>query len=660
MFGNDAKAVQRRLVYCSELSELAVLKERYPDQYKGNKPLFKLKRKQQILRSLLGGMAVPAVDKVMVSDSEARTHYAELMAQFEAETDAAKKSKMLLEMKNYMAVQWYAWRSEKNTRIFPLHYQQIALEGLLDQNKAQILEQINHLQQNSKIAGMFDRDKAKNLLEQSKQLLAEQDASRTQLFDDHIYPKNREIMAQKKALRVEYLALIEQESDDAKQSQLSKDLDAKISILSQEMAEFKEGLLSKLNGRYEQRKAEIEAQKTAMAQAVRDKVLSQSTVTQADAEKWLSEQVTITDQVRNKCKRNKISPEQFEQSIKDFFVMSNGRLGNIKIDTKNHDRAYADAIIVHDREGYIMMDNDFSLKTLWHELAHHLESDDCLRVLAQHYIRSRSLDGGEVHKLRDLTGNKNYAAKEKAYKTDMFSHYAAKIYQSGETELFSMGVEALYSTDSVFKAMSSDPKTLEFTTAALMQPKSGTDQLNKAMRDTLVDLDASAENQQANELDLIFKGLAQLVTWSSTSITMADLPPNDALFFKNKFDAAPYAELTFQNGMKWLLLQSSKVKVKGRNGRAMKGVFALRIEDYDDFARELSMDVFTKGGIYLDSVSTFAIQTLDKDKIKVMTLAMSDLGEVYGVKDTKGEIGEGYLSAANLKRLKAKFLGNPA
>lgn len=657
MFGNDAQAVNRRLGYCNELMNLVVLKERYADQYTADKPLFKLKHKQQVLRSLLGGIAVPAADKVMMSTSEAKAHYEGLLTQFKAETDEAKKSKLLLEMKNYLSVQWYAWRSERLTTAFALQQQQMALDELISANQSGVLDQINHLQQNSKIAGLFDPNKAQQLTDQGKQLMAAHDATRNQIYDEQIYPKSDEIFAQKKAIRKEYNERMAVELDADKLQQLEEECADKISVLSMEMSEFKGAIFSKMNADFDQKRAEIEAEKMAMAQAVRDKALSLSTVSQEDAQKWLKEKVTITEQVRNKCKRNKISPEQFEQSIKDFYVISNGRLGKIKICTQNHDRAYADDILKHDKEGFVMLDNRFSLQTLWHELAHHLESDDCLRVLAQHYIRSRSLDGGKVHKLRDLTGNKNYKVGEKAYKTDMFNHYAAKIYDSGETEVFSMGVEAFYSNATLFDAMSSDTKTLEFTTAAIMQPKSDTDQLNKTMRDTLVELDASADNQQANEQERIFNELANLVTWSSTSKTLADLPSDDAAYFTKAFAAVPYAELTFPDGKKYLLLKSSKVKLKSYEGRAMKGVLALEIDRYgEDFRTAGVREIFTYGGISLNSTYTHAIQSQQADTVKVMALAMASIGRMFGVKDTKGEIGEGYLSLANLKKLKTKYL----
>ena len=175
-----------------------------------------------------------------------------------------------------------------------------------------------------------------------------------------------------------------------------------------------------------------------MARAVKDAVIAQSTVTQEDAEKWITDKVTITKSVVNKMKKNGITPEKFHQDLKDFFVISNGRLGKIKIDTKNHDRAYASGATKHSVEGFVMLDNKFEQHVLWHELAHHLEADDSLRLVAREYIKSRSVDGGVKHKLKNIY-HKGFGNNEYAYKTDMFNHYAAKIYDHGTTEVFFYG-----------------------------------------------------------------------------------------------------------------------------------------------------------------------------------------------------------------------------
>lgn len=657
MFSNNSAAVNQRLGYCDDLMRMTGQKERQPEQLEVDKTRLKFKRKQETLRALLVGKSVPQADRLMASQSQAIAHFNTLLEHANSEPDEAKKMTLLLELKGYLSVQYATWRADPlPERSFYLQKQKYDVESLVLDNLPKIDEANKELSQNSKMKFIFDANQASVLNAQEKQLNADYDNKRKKLFDDFIFPKNIQLRQEKKALRTELVETMLTTNGEDEKAQLQARFSEKEDALSEEFVSYKKSILGSIDTEHATAIQAIKEQKEAMVVAVRDAVIAQSTVTQDDAQKWLDEKVTITKAVSNKCKKNHITPEQLKQTLKDFFVITNGRLGKIKIDTKNHDRAYASKIQDHNQESYIMLDNRFSLGVLWHELAHHLESDDGLRLSAQKYIASRSLDGGVIHTLKELTGNRGYKSTEKAYKTDMFNHYAAKVYSSGETELFSMSVEAFYNNNTLFETLLADPVTLEFATAAIMQPKSETTVLNKNMRDLIVEHDADVDNAILESAESTFQRLAQRITWSDTGYTLADLPPGDAEFFTKAYAATPFAEITLHDGAKFLLLKAAKLKFKSYSGRAMKGVIALNLGQYDDFAKELEMkEVFSVGGFGL-SDHAFPIQTQEVDRVKVMTLAMSNFGRLYGVEDTKGEIGEGYLTYGRLDKLKDKFL----
>lgn len=657
MFSNTAESVNRRMGYCNDLMGVISQKERNQEFFATGKPLIKLKRKQATLRALVMGNPVPRADEVITSESQSVAQCNELLAQFHAESDESSKIGKLLELQNYIAVQFYAWRTDHTaSRTFPLNDQELEVKKLVDENASKINEVNKEIAFKSRIRAAFDINKGNVLAAKEKQLNQEYDAKRRQIFDDYIFPENNRILGVKKALRAELNENLAKVLNDQEAMALQSEFLEKSDALSDEFSAFKKSVLGNMEVEHAASVQAVKDEKEAMAQAVRDAVIAQSSVTQEDAQKWLSEKATITKAVRNKCKKKGITPEQLEQTIKDFYVITNGRLGKIKIDTKNHDRAYASKIQNHAEEGFVMLDNDFSLAVLWHELAHHLESDDSMRVLAQNYIKSRSLDGGAVHKLKDLTNNKNYRATEKAYKTDMFSHYAAKVYDSGETELFAMSVEALYSNKKLFETMLQDPVTLEYATAALMQPKSATTELNKGMRDYIIENDVGAENAILANAEATFNQLAKLVTWESANFEMSDLPSDDSRILRTWFKAKPFARLTLPDGTIMALLESSAVKLSYQ-GRGMKGVIGLNWSQFENKFKGLDLsEFFTMGGVMLNRELTFPIQTQSVEKIKVMALAMHTFGRVYSASNTKGEVGADYLTYDRLEILKTKFL----
>ena len=651
MFRNDAEAVKTRLGYCSDILDLQDHKIRLGDI--SGIPLIRFNKRLNTLRGLLVGQTVPIADALLVSNEQAKNYIAKMLKTYKSELDPAKKAKLLLELKNFIDVQYAAWSLERTTSSFKLFDEKKEVETLVDNTTMNIDALIKKTANESKIKDIFDVSAAQKLIDHGQEVTKRHTDEVKVLNSELVMPEFDKSTERVVALRMEMHKLIQASLNDDESQRYYTEYSAKIDEERTKFKEFRESILGEKNKALNDELTKVYNQKVAMAQAVKDAVISQSSVTQDDAEKWLTENVTITKAVKNKMKKNGITPEKFQKDLKDFFVITNGRLGKITIDTKNHDRAYATDVQTHYKEGVVMLDNRFEQHVLWHELAHHLEADDTLRLMAKQYIKSRSLDGGKLHKLRNLTGNKGFRSDEIAYHTDMFSHYVAKVYRHEDTEVFSMGVEAFYNPEKLFLILKDDPKTLEFVSAALMLPKAETDVINKQMRDSILDNNADAKDAQTDQIQESFNQLVKLVSWSdSTDFKMSDLTDGDRAVLEEYFNAVPFASAILPDGRKFVLLRSGKVKFKAFRGRAMKGVIALDMQDY----KREGFTYFTIGRSIADQ-HAFAIQTQDIDKIKVMILSMDmNKGVSYSIADTKGILGEGYLATQYFEKIKKHYL----
>lgn len=656
MFSKDIKTVKNRLNYCYDLINM---KDRFNQGSTNDKDTIIFTKKIGSLRALIAGKELPKHELLLTSDSYADNYCSDLLSDYEGETDEAEKAKKLLKLKNHIDVQNAASKLDP-TRTFVFRNESHQVEVQIAEKANLIAGLVNHTIENSKIKGMFDTHKAHALMSKEQSIVdaynVQYKAAWTTLTEKH--PEIRKPYNDYRDMV--FAEMAEHGTTPEKREEIRSKHQEKLKALGDKSDEqynqLKSSLLDDLEATYKADKEQIEAEKIAMAKAVKDAVFAQSTVTNEDAEKWITDKVTITKSVINKMKKNGITPEKFNQDLKDFFIITNGRLGKIKIDTKNHDRAYASSATKHEMEGFIMLDNRFEQNVLWHELAHHLEADDSLRLVAREYIKSRSLDGGVKHKLKDIY-HKGFGSNEYAYKTDMFNHYAAKIYDHGTTEVFSMGVEALYDEATLFDVLCKDTKTLDFVTGALMQSKQEVDLINQKLRDGILDTNANAENGRTDMYQEVFKQLVGVVKFSeSVAVTMDDLLEGDKETLE-EWGAKFYGTLTLPNGKELILLKSSKVKYKSYRGRTMKGVYALDFKGYEGVKIRADGNPRIKHFVHGFDEVTFGIQTQDLDKVKVLALSM-DLHRRagYSIPDTKGNIGEGFLSFEKLDNLKKQYL----
>ena len=108
---------------------------------------------------------------------------------------------------------------------------------------------------------------------------------------------------------------------------------------------------------------------------------------------------------------------------------------------------------------YIMMSRDGKSKVIVHEIGHALEQNNpAVQQKARSFLEYRTR-GEEARSLRELTGQ-NYDERELA-KPDKFTNpYSGKIYNTGDTEIISMGIEYMWTNPRKFAQQ--DPEYFMF------------------------------------------------------------------------------------------------------------------------------------------------------------------------------------------------------
>lgn len=246
-----------------------------------------------------------------------------------------------------------------------------------------------------------------------------------------------------------------------------------------------------------------------VGQRVIDDVLSGSSITQEQAEEWAAG-VEITKTAAARLKKIGYQIETLRADMAEFYRLTSGRVSKVKIDSKGDRRANATNIDQHGTTGSVFLDSRFSKRTLWHELAHHIEADPVARNASGRLIRRRSVDG-KAYTLKSLTGNPGYRAGEVAYKDGFFNAYVGKIYHHGITEVFSMGIESFSDPLMLGRRIAQDPETLEFVAGFM---KAEIDPLERAflsLRDALEEMSSEAKEGEGATVEAMISRLAERV-----------------------------------------------------------------------------------------------------------------------------------------------------
>lgn len=219
---------------------------------------------------------------------------------------------------------------------------------------------------------------------------------------------------------------------------------------------------------YTERENKIKAERAnfiPIGERVIDSLLKASSITEEQATAWASSQI-IDKNSATKLKKQGYPIEKFRNDVAEFYKITGGKLRKIDFISDGSKRANAQGI--EDFEGNaIAITGEFSKETLWHELAHHLESDPIAKLTANEFLIKRR-ESDEVHSLRSLTGNKGYGPNEVAYKDGFINPYVGKVYRDGVTEVFSMGVQYLSSPELAATLLAHDPEMFEMITGYIV------------------------------------------------------------------------------------------------------------------------------------------------------------------------------------------------
>lgn len=260
-------------------------------------------------------------------------------------------------------------------------------------------------------------------------------------------------------------------------------------------------------------RAAIDAPLVEVGRKALDSMMAQASITTEQAQEWAQSQ-EITKTAAARLKKLGYPIEQVRADMAEFYRFTGGRVSKVKVDSKGDKRANATKIDSHGTSGAINLGSAFDKRVLWHELAHHIESDPVARMASGRLIKRRSVDG-KAYSLRSLTGSKGYRSDEAAYKDHFFSEYVGKIYKDGMTEVFSMGVESFSDPLTLGKRIAQDPQTLEFVAGYLKQPL---DPLAKAfikMRDNMRESNEEMAQARGDVVGELVKELSKGVTMTA-------------------------------------------------------------------------------------------------------------------------------------------------
>ncbi|MCC8380456.1 hypothetical protein [Xenorhabdus sp. PB30.3] len=187
---------------------------------------------------------------------------------------------------------------------------------------------------------------------------------------------------------------------------------------------------------------------TELMSDIYEALLSRSIISQEDAELWANSQEITPSAIARM--RKSVYPEfEVRRDMATYYQLVNGRLDTVRIVTTGSQRA--GAII---NSATIDIDNDFDRLTLFHEMSHLLETDESIKLTNQLFIKNRA--SSSPQRLSELTNNSSYQNDEIAIPDRFYSPYVGKIYESGATEVASMGMQQFCSLEKMYALYDSD------------------------------------------------------------------------------------------------------------------------------------------------------------------------------------------------------------
>ncbi|MDW2094090.1 hypothetical protein R8O05_21390 [Vibrio sp. 1865] len=187
---------------------------------------------------------------------------------------------------------------------------------------------------------------------------------------------------------------------------------------------------------------------TELMSSVYDSLLAHSSVSQEEADLWATHQ-EISASAIARMRKSGYPESEVRRDMATYYRLLNGRLDNVRLVTTGSKRA--SAII---NTATIDIDHDFDRRALFHEMSHLLEADESVKLANQRFIQKRA--SGSPQRLSELTNNRSYKSDEIAIPDNFYSPYVGKVYESGATEVASMGIQQFSSLESMYALYDSD------------------------------------------------------------------------------------------------------------------------------------------------------------------------------------------------------------
>lgn len=221
--------------------------------------------------------------------------------------------------------------------------------------------------------------------------------------------------------------------------------------------------------------------KQKLLDAVHGPLLEASPITEAMADEWAEKRVRIdktagqemdaasnlqSPDANNRAERI-LGSNDLLAKTKEYYRLVSGKVTPIRFYRdygKGGARAHAYSDPDHQNHYKLNVGANINKTTLFHELAHYIESDRILAAASRHFRDSRAISK-RVKKLSTITGNSGYKAQEKALEDHWISPYVGKIYEHGSTEVASMALQHLARAEDIISLAIKDPQMLAYALA---------------------------------------------------------------------------------------------------------------------------------------------------------------------------------------------------
>ena len=179
--------------------------------------------------------------------------------------------------------------------------------------------------------------------------------------------------------------------------------------------------------------------KSGLSKAKANRLTDQTFVLEEAVDQW------------DKANAGRKSPPTLKETMTSFHQLTGGSVKNLQSVVLAGDRAYSSS------KGTINVGSDPHEIVLFHEMAHQLEYSNLeLNAAARAWRDSRAT--GKPATLRSITGDQNYKADEIAVPDKFVTPYVGKIYDSGSTEVISVGLEHFGSAGAIQHLLERDPE----------------------------------------------------------------------------------------------------------------------------------------------------------------------------------------------------------